>query len=153
MSRWAFWRSDRKASATRWVVLDVEATGLVQTGSRIKYRLMLGGSPAQLESWRKAVWDSLQAGQRIEDVRDARPEIRSALERAEKFLGLASLLSIVLAAVAVALAARRYAQRHLDHCAMLRCLGASRRATDSDMSAPMSRAHSSSRRSVCPRCL
>ncbi|MBL8535702.1 MAG: FtsX-like permease family protein [Betaproteobacteria bacterium] len=108
---------------------DLEATGLVQTGSRIKYRLMLGGSASQLESWRKEVWDSLQAGQRIEDVRDARPEIRSALERAEKFLGLASLLSIVLAAVAVALAARRYAQRHLDHCAMLRCLGASRRAT------------------------
>ena len=64
-------------------------------------------------------------GQRVEDVRDARPEIRSALERAEKFLGLSALLSVILAAVAVALAARRYLRRHLDGCAVMRCLGAS----------------------------
>jgi len=45
------------------------------------------------------------------------------LDRAERFLGLASLLTVILAAVAVALAARRYTQRHLDACAVLRCLG------------------------------
>lgn len=110
-------------------VADLPSTGLVRTGSRVTYRLMLAGNPRDVLSFREAVWSKIRAGQRVEDVRDARPEIRSALERAEKFLGLASLLSIVLAAVAVALAARRYAQRHLDACAMLRCLGASRAAT------------------------
>ena len=108
---------------------DLPATGLIQAGSRVTYRLMLAGSARDVQSFRDAVWPWIHAGQRVEDVRDARPEISSALERAEKFLGLASLLSIVLAAVAVALAARRYAQRHLDACAMLRCLGASRAAT------------------------
>ena len=59
---------------------------------------------------------------------DARPEIRSALEKAQRFLGLSALSSVVLAAVAVALGARRYLQRHLDACAMMRCLGATQGA-------------------------
>lgn len=108
---------------------DLDATGLVQTGSRVKYRLMVAGGRDAVQRFRDRVWPLVQPGQRVEDVRDARPEIRSALERAEKFLGLASLLSIVLAAVAVALAARRYAQRHVDNCAVLRCLGGSRAFT------------------------
>ena len=49
------------------------------------------------------------------------------LERAEKFLSLVSLLAALLSAVAVALAARRFAQSHLDDCAMLRVLGLSQR--------------------------
>jgi putative ABC transport system permease protein len=60
----------------------------------------------------------------MEGIRDARPRIRSALERAERFLNLAALTSVLLAAAAIALAARRYLQRHLDGCAIMRCLGA-----------------------------
>lgn len=108
---------------------DLPGTGLVQTGSRITWRLMLAGDAGRLAAFRAFAQARLEAGQRVEDVRDARPEIRSALERAEKFLGLASLLSVILAAVAVALAARQYVRRHLDASAMLRCLGASRRTT------------------------
>jgi predicted lysophospholipase L1 biosynthesis ABC-type transport system permease subunit len=52
------------------------------------------------------------------------PEIRSALERAERFLGLAALVSVVLSAAAIALAARRFVRRHLDACAVMRCMGA-----------------------------
>jgi len=108
---------------------DLPATGLITTGSRVTYRLMTAGPPDRLAGFREAVWPRVGGGQRLEDVRDARPEIRSALERAERFLGLASLLSVILAAVAVALAARRYAQRHVDNCAVLRALGASRAFT------------------------
>jgi putative ABC transport system permease protein len=50
--------------------------------------------------------------------------VRNAPDRAEKFLRLAALLAAVLAAVAVGLAARRFMQRHLDGCAVMRCLGA-----------------------------
>ena len=60
----------------------------------------------------------------MEDVRDARPEIRTALERAEHFLGLAALTAAILAGAAMALAARRFVLRHLDGCAVMRCLGA-----------------------------
>src|SRR5204863_2404752 len=68
---------------------------------------------------------SIGRGERIEGVRDSRSEVRVALERSQRFLGLASLLSVVLASVAVALAARRFSQRQIDAAAMMRCLGAS----------------------------
>jgi putative ABC transport system permease protein len=66
-------------------------------------------------------------GQRLETIQDARPEIRSSLDRAGRFLGLAALVSVVLAAVAVAMAARRHSERHLSGTAVMRCLGASQR--------------------------
>lgn len=103
---------------------DVSATGLVQTGSRIRYRLLVAGEPGGVRQFRAGVENSLQPGERLETVEDARPEVRSALTRAERFLGLAALVSVLLAGAAVATAARRYGVRHLDTCAMLRCLGA-----------------------------
>ena len=78
----------------------------------------------RISTWLQA---ELKPGQRMENVRDLRPEVRQTLERAEQFLGLAALVAVILAAVAVALAASRYLRRHLDAAAMLRCLGASRR--------------------------
>jgi putative ABC transport system permease protein len=104
---------------------DLAATGLVQTGSRIRYRLQIAGNAQDVDAYRAWLAAQLQPGQRIEGIRDARPEIRSALERAEKFLNIAALVSVLLAAMAIALAARRFLQRHLDACAMMRCLGAS----------------------------
>jgi len=105
---------------------DLATTGLVQVGSRIRYRVQVAGTAAAVEVYRAWVETRLTPGQRVESIQDARPEIRSALERAEKFLSLAALFSVVLAAVAVALAARRFLQRHLDACAVMRCHGASR---------------------------
>jgi putative ABC transport system permease protein len=104
---------------------DLAGTGLVQPGSRIRYRLQLAGEADRVDAYRAWAQVRLPPGTRIEGVRDARPEVRSALERAEKYLNLAALTSVLLAAVAIALAARRYLQRHLDGCAMMRCLGAS----------------------------
>lgn len=105
---------------------DLPATGLVQVGSRIRYRVQVAGEAAAVDRYRAWVDRALGPGQRVETIQDARPEIRSALERAEKFLSLTALLSVILAAVAIALAARRYLQRHLDACAMMRCFGVSR---------------------------
>lgn len=104
---------------------DLPATGLVQTGSRIRYQLLVAGDAQAVDSYREWAAPRIALGQRIESVRDARPEIRSALERAGSFLGLASLIAVILAAAAVALAARRFLQRHLDGCAVMRCVGAS----------------------------
>lgn len=103
---------------------DLPATGLVQTGSRIAYRFMLAGNAEAVKTFRAWLEPQLDRGERVEGVRDARPEMKAALERAEKYLGLASLVTVVLAAAAVALAARRFMSRHLDGCAMMRCLGA-----------------------------
>ncbi len=103
---------------------DLEATQLMQVGSRVIYRLLVRGEIDAENRVRAEVTPKLGRGQRIEGVRDARSEVRVSLERAQRFLGLASLLSVVLASVAVALAARRFSQRQTDAAAMMRCLGA-----------------------------
>ncbi|MFE0502623.1 ABC transporter permease [Lysobacter soli] len=106
---------------------DVPSTGLVQEGSRIRYRLVVAGPAAAVETFVARAKPALGRGQRLETIADARPEIRSALDRAGRFLGLAALVSVVLAAVAVAMAARRHSARHLSGTAVMRCLGASQR--------------------------
>jgi putative ABC transport system permease protein len=103
---------------------DLPATTLLQVGSRVGYRLLLAGEMPAVKRFQRTIESQLGRGQRIEDTQTGRPEIRTALDRAQKFLGLAALLTVVLAAVAIALAARRYVQRHLDPCAVMRCLGA-----------------------------
>jgi putative ABC transport system permease protein len=103
---------------------DLEATGLIQVGSRVGYRLLVGGEQDAVDRFRSAMKPKVGRGERLEGVRDSRSEVRVALERAQRFLGLASLLSVVLASVAVALAARRFSQRQIDAAAMMRCFGA-----------------------------
>jgi putative ABC transport system permease protein len=104
--------------------LDLDSTQLIRTGSRASWRLFVAGDADAVVQYRSDISSRLTLAQKMEDVRDARPEIRTALNRAERFLGLAALLSTVLAGVAVALAARRHLDRHLDGCAVMRALGA-----------------------------
>ena len=106
---------------------DLPATGLVQEGSRLRYRLVVAGDAAAVERFSAIARPALARGQRMETIKDARPEVRSSLDRAGRFLGLAALVSVVLAAVAVAMAARRHSERHLSGTAVMRCLGASQR--------------------------
>jgi putative ABC transport system permease protein len=104
---------------------DVPATNLLQPGNRATWRVLVAEASGRgLDRYRQWLYKALKPGQRVETVRDLRPEIRTSLDRAEKFLGLAALVAVLLAAVAVALAASRYLRRHLDAAAMLRCLGA-----------------------------
>ena len=111
-------------------IADVPATNLLQPGNRARYRLLVAGpDPQRLERYRSWLNEAMTPGQRVESVRELRPEVRQTLERAERFLGLAALVAVLLAAVAVALAASRYLRRHLDTAAMLRCLGSPVRQT------------------------
>ena len=106
---------------------DVPATGLVQTGSRVWYYLYAAGAQekiAALETWAKG---RLERGQRVENLESGRPEVRAAIERAQRFLGLTALLSAILSGVAIALGTRRFVERRLDGCAVMRCFGATQR--------------------------
>jgi putative ABC transport system permease protein len=107
---------------------DLAATGLVQPASRVSYRLALASTSAKAAKQflsRAAVLIEQQGwrGVRLDSLESGRPEMRQTLDRATKFLKLVAMLSALLAAVAVALAARDFAGRHLDDCAMLRVLG------------------------------
>ncbi len=103
---------------------DLPATELIQPGSRVSYRLLLGGPVTTIEDYKSWARDRLTAGERLQGVRDARPELRVALDRAQRFLGLAALVSVILAGVGIAIAARRFAARHWDSVAIMRCVGA-----------------------------
>jgi putative ABC transport system permease protein len=103
---------------------DLPSTKLVQPGSRVSWRLHVAGPAADVDAFQRWAAAQLGRGQRIETMDNARPEIKNTLERAGRFLRLAALLTVVLAAVAVGLAADRYLRRHLDACAVMRCLGA-----------------------------
>lgn len=103
---------------------DVAATRLVMPGSRVNHRLLVAGDQKAIAALREQ-WQHLNdRSLKMLDVRDARPELRTALERADLFLGMAALTAVIVAGVAIALAARRYAERHLDTAAIMRCLGA-----------------------------
>jgi putative ABC transport system permease protein len=112
---------------------DLAATGLVDNGSRVTYRMQVAAPSNndlsrvdQYERWLKErIAGEGVKGVRIESLENGRPEMRATLDRADRFLSLVGLLSAMLAAVAVAMAARRFMLRHLDACAMLRCLGLS----------------------------
>ncbi len=109
---------------------DLAATGLIQPASRVTYRLAVaatGGGDELVSRWVGAAEAEIKAGGhrgvRIESLASGRPEMRQTLDRAEKFLNLVALLAALLAAVAVGIAARDFASRHLDDCAMQRVLG------------------------------
>lgn len=106
---------------------DLAATGLIQFGSRVKYQLIVAGETPQLNAFSTWAMQHLQRGERLEDVKTARPEIKSALDKAEIFLGLSAMVSVMLAIVAMLLASGPYLNRNLDTFAMLRCFGATSR--------------------------
>jgi putative ABC transport system permease protein len=103
-------------------IADVPSTALIQTGSRVWYYLYAAGARERIESLEKSI--KLDRGQRIDNLETGRPEVRSAVDRAQRFLGLTALLAAILAGVAIALGTRRFVERHLDGCAVMRCIGA-----------------------------
>lgn len=106
---------------------DLAATGVVQPGSRVTYRDLWRGEPQALARYNQATKAGLAAHQRLRDSRDGNQQIGGALGKAERYLNMASLVAVLLAGVAVALSASRFAIRRFDASALLRCLGLSRR--------------------------
>jgi putative ABC transport system permease protein len=113
-------------SATLMINLaDIPATGLIQPGSRVSRAVLFAGDADDVSAFRDWLKSHKKSGERLQAIEDASPQIRASSERAGRFLSLASLVSVLLSAVAVAMAARRYAMRHLDSVALMKCMGAS----------------------------
>jgi putative ABC transport system permease protein len=106
---------------------DLQDTGVVQPGSRVKFSELWSGTPEQVDALRAQLKPGLAPHQQLLGAQDGNQQIGNALGRAERYLNLASLAAILLAGVAVALSASRFAQRRFDSSALLRCLGMARR--------------------------
>ncbi|MDR5854901.1 FtsX-like permease family protein [Caballeronia sp. LZ062] len=110
---------------------EIAGTGLIGYGSRVTYRLLVAGLDAQVERFAQFARGKTDGGKlrgvALESLSDGQPQVRQTIDRASHFLTLVSLLTALLAAVAIAMAAHRFARRHLDGCAAMRCLGVSQR--------------------------
>ncbi|MDD1626564.1 MAG: FtsX-like permease family protein, partial [Methylococcaceae bacterium] len=102
---------------------DLQATGIVQPGSHVHYFFQFSGKAKALSEFKQWLKPQLNPSQRILDIHEDRPELGTALNRAERYLGLSSILVILISGVAIAMATRRYTERHFNATALLRCLG------------------------------
>ena len=125
-------RSDNLLSFTPRAMInlvDLAATDVLQPGSRVRYRQLWSGDAQAIDKLRTVLEGQLLPHQRIEGLADGNQQVSSALERAASYLNLASLAAILLAGVAVALSANRFARQRFDQAALLRCFGLSRQHT------------------------
>ncbi len=105
---------------------DLESTGLIVPGSRARHRMMFAGELEQIEDFRLWLEDNLASGETIQDLKNARPEMRQALDRTGQFFSLSIVLTLVIAMVAIAITARYSANLETSKIAMLRAFGISR---------------------------
>ena len=106
---------------------DLEKTEVIQPGSRVQYRYLFNGPEAQLEPFQRWLKPQLQPGERILDIRQENPSLGTTLTRAQSYLNLSGLMAVIMAGIAIAMAARRYSERHYDTAALLRCFGQSQK--------------------------
>lgn len=102
---------------------DLQATGVIQPGSRARYAFQFRGEETALSAFKDWLKPQLNPSRRIMDIHDDRPELGTALSRAEKYLGLSSVVVVLIAGVAIAMTTRRYSERHFNATALLRCMG------------------------------
>lgn len=103
---------------------DLAATKLLEAGSRATYRLLIAGTPAQIQTFRHAFKPKLKIGETLRNAAESRPSLRAALDRAASFLNLAALVAVILAAVAIAMSAHQHALARYDELALIKTLGA-----------------------------
>jgi putative ABC transport system permease protein len=106
---------------------DVARTEVIQPGSRVTYGYGFAGDEGAVTRFREWLKPKLDSTQQVLDAREGNTTIARAVERVQRYLGLTSLLAVLLAGVAVAMAAGRYTERHYDTSALLRSFGAGAR--------------------------
>ncbi|HEX3912256.1 MAG TPA: FtsX-like permease family protein [Steroidobacteraceae bacterium] len=103
---------------------DIASTRLIQPGSRATHAALFAGPAQAIADFREFLQRTKAPGERLRDVEQSSRQLKAAIDRASRFLNLASLASVLLAAVAVVMGARRYAARHIDAVALMKCMGA-----------------------------
>jgi putative ABC transport system permease protein len=106
---------------------DVDKSGLIGEGSRVRYALLLAGDAADVAAFNDAIEDTLPDEIRTRSAEESSERAYNAADRAQRFLSLTAVISLLLSAVAVAMSARRFAQRRMDAVALMKSLGATQR--------------------------
>lgn len=118
------WRFLEIAPTILLNIEDIEGTQLVVPGSRVEYEYLIAGSEAELNRQRNIIDSQLLPGQELDDINDARPEVRNSVIRAEQFLHLAAVISVILSGIAIAMCAKEFVGRHEMTVAIYKTFGA-----------------------------
>lgn len=108
-------------------LVDMPRTGLINEGSRVGYALLVAGEEDAVNAFYDSVEDSLPDSVRVRNREDSSGRAGDAADRAERFLSLTAVISVLLSAVAIAMSARRFVHRRMDTVALMKSLGASQR--------------------------
>lgn len=102
---------------------DLDVTGVIQPGSRISYRMLLGGAEPKLQTYLNQLQPELGVHQQIVDLQSSQQGLAKTLDTARNFLLIAAVVGVLLGGVAIAIAARHYAVLQIDQIALLKSLG------------------------------
>ena len=106
---------------------DIPASGLIGEGSRVGYALLVAGDELAVTAFNEAIQDDLPESLRASNREESSERAYRAADRAQRFLSLTAVISLLLSAVAVAMSARRFAHRRMDTVALMKSLGATQR--------------------------
>ena len=107
--------------------LDLPATKLINEGSRVSYALLVAGDEARVDDFYDAIEERLPDSVRSRNREEGSDRANNAADRAQRFLSLTAVISLLLSAVAIAMSARRFAHRRMDTVALMKSLGAKQR--------------------------
>jgi len=103
---------------------DISSSGLIGEGSRVAYALLVSGDDRQVSNFNEAIQDKLPESVRVRSQEESSERAYNAADRAQRFLSLTAVISLLLSAVAVAMSARRFAHKRMDSVALMKSLGA-----------------------------
>jgi len=104
---------------------DVDAMGVIQTGSRVVYRNLFSGTQDNLERFKKSL-EGMPANIRVQNALDVGDNLGEDIANSTTFFNLASLFTIIISVIASMMAVRRYASRNLLHTSLMKVFGASK---------------------------
>lgn len=102
---------------------DLDASGVVQPGSRVRYRTLMAGDERALARAHDTLETLKSPHEELVDVRTGSRRTASALGRTTQFLSLAAVLGVILCGTAIGIAADRQSRRLYDTVALLRTFG------------------------------
>lgn len=106
---------------------DLQATGIIQPGSRVAYRWLLSGAESSLDQVIDNLSPALSEHQRLQSIDNAQLGLKRNLEKAQSFMRLAAMMGVLLAGIAIAINAQVFARRHTESIALMKSLGLSAR--------------------------
>lgn len=102
---------------------DVEATNVIQPGSRVEYNYLFNGPDEELALLKDFLEKEKENGDDIETLNEDTSSLGRTIDRSENFFLLGGLIAVLLSACTIGIASQRFTRRHVSYVAILKTLG------------------------------